>query len=86
VVSGLFDVRSAPAILALADQLSADDEAELGRIVVLIRLNPWPDGIVKFAFRLGNADLVIYNDGEWNAIYRIADRTLQLLDAWKSHT
>jgi hypothetical protein len=84
VANGLFEVESSPNILTLAGKLSPTDEAELGRIITLVRLNPWPDGVVKFALQLDDNDLIVYNDGEWSVIYRIALRTLQLLDAWKT--
>ena len=84
MADGLFEVESSPTILTLVDRLSPTDEAELGRIVTLVRLNPWPDGVVKFSLQLDDNDLVVYNDGEWSVIYRIVARTLQLLDAWKT--
>ena len=70
MANGLFEVESSPNILALTDQLSAADEAELGRIVTLVRLNPWPDGVLKFSLRLDGEDVIVYSDGEWNAMCR----------------
>ena len=90
--NGLFEVETFPTVLALANELAADDEAGLGRIVTLVRLNPWPDGVLKFSFRMGSDpapaldELVVYNDGEWTIIYRIVRRRIQVLDAWKSRT
>jgi hypothetical protein len=86
VASALFDLASSPVILALADRLTDDAEAELGRIITILRLNPWPDGVVRFSLRLDDSDVIVYNDGEWNVIYRITERTLQLLDAWETQS
>jgi hypothetical protein len=84
VTNELFEVASSPNIVTLADQLSPADEAELGRIVTLLRLNPWPDGVLKFSLHLDEVEVIVYNDGAWNVIYRIVSRTLQLLDAWQA--
>ena len=90
--NGLFEVETFPTVLALANELAADDEAGLGRIVTLVRLNPWPDGVLKFSVRMGRdpdpalTEVVVYNDGEWTVIYRILGGRIQLLDAWKSQT
>ncbi len=80
----LFEVASSPNIVTLADQLSLADQAELGRIVTLLRLNPWPDGVLKFSLHLDEGEVIVDNDGAWNVIYRIVARTLQLLDAWQT--
>ena len=87
---GLFEVESSPTMHGLAQQLTADDEAELGRIITLLRVSPWPDGVLKFSLQVsGEAGLMlgevsVYNDFEWTVIYRIAGRTIQLLDAWRT--
>ena len=87
---GLFEIESSPTIVALADQLGPDDEAELGRVITLLRVSPWPDGILKFSLQLDDetafarGEVSVYNDGEWTVIYRIAGRAIQLLDAWRA--
>ena len=87
---GLFEVESSPTMHGLAQQLTADDEAELGRIITLLRVSPWPDGVLKFSLQLGEGtgpalgEVSVYNDGEWTVIYRVAARMIQLLDAWRT--
>ena len=67
----LYDILPSPAVEQFHDALPPDDQAELGRVVTLLRLNPHPDGLVRFA----DGPLIAYDDGEWVLLYRVVGRT-----------
>ena len=46
----LFEVHWPPRVEAFVDSLGVIGQAEITRIVTLLRADPWVDGITKFQF------------------------------------
>ena len=79
MASNRFDVIFSPNARAFYNSLDALGQAEVTRIIALITLDPWIDGVTKFEYVSQVVVLTAYDDGDWVILYRILDdRVIQL--------
>lgn len=58
-------------MVAFHDSLSGDDQRDIGYLVTVLRLDPWPDNQTKFEYGSdapGEHHLVVYDDGTWSLL------------------
>ena len=77
----LYDIQWGPGARAFLNSLGALDQAEITRIVTLLRADPWTDGSTKFQFVSQVVVLNVYDDGEWVVVYCIRDED-RLIQIW----
>ena len=79
----LFDVMFLAPAADYVTGLPEADQAEVRRLVSILRLNPFIDGIYKFPFPGGGLVLTVYDNGSWHVIYRFLNEiTIQI---WSIH-
>jgi hypothetical protein len=69
----VFETVLLPEARAARDALSHAERADVDRVLRLLELNPWADGVTRFTLVLGGVGMGVYDDERWEIVYRILD-------------
>lgn len=69
----MFEIALLPEARAALDALNEADQGDVARVLRLLELNPWQDGVVKFVMIVGGVGVGVYDDYRWEIVYRILD-------------
>lgn len=69
----MFEAVILPPAQAYRATLDERDRAEVDRLIVLIELDPYIDGVHKFLFQINDRIVTIYDNGTWRIGYHSVD-------------
>jgi hypothetical protein len=55
------------------EALDPDERADADRVIRLLEMNPWIDGVIKAEILVAPLVLSAFNDGRWRMIYRVVN-------------
>jgi hypothetical protein len=58
---------------AAYERLDPNDQADVDRILHLLELSPWTDGVTRFTAVIGDVGMGVYDDDHWEVVYRVVD-------------
>src|SRR3712207_5225136 len=71
----LFSVRVLRPAEDFYVSLTAEEQAEVRRLIDILRIDPYIDGVHKFHYPSEIVVLTVYDSGTWAIVYRLAGNT-----------